>query len=69
MHKMSLYKCQSPPRNVTMIFTDNILQNIAEYPNLYKEAIQDKYGRDYDTKNAPIGEFKARFGLLYYAEC
>ena len=60
-------QADTPLKAWQCFFTDELLQTIVEYTNIYIGIIKDNFQRDRDAKTTNLEEIKALFGLLYYA--
>lgn len=60
-------QAETPLQAWQCFFTDDIIQKITDYTNIYIDSIKENYEREWDAKNIWIEEIKALFGLLYYA--
>ena len=58
-------QADTPLKAWQCFFTDELLQTIVEYTNIYIGIIKDNFQRDRDAKTTNLEEIKALFGLLY----
>lgn len=60
-------QANTPLKAWQCFFSDEVLQKIVDYTNIYIDIIKNNYTRDRDAKNTNLEEMKALIGLLYYA--
>jgi hypothetical protein len=51
----------------SLFFSDNVIQEIVTYTNIYLTKIRINYGRERDVLDTSVVEMRALFGLLYIA--
>lgn len=51
----------------SVMITEEILQLIVQYTNIYIQTQKDRFSRERDARETNIGEIKALIGLLYHA--